>query len=314
MKGALILVSLVVLLMSFVGCSSDSTAPTIAGVAASGITTSGATITWTTDEPASSQVEYGLTTAYGSATSLDKDKLTSHSITLSELQPSTAYHYRVVSIDKAGNQATSDPDADWTFTTRTQFTLTGSQVAGDSNSAALRVRFTATGPIALRLTGPDGAGVGSAYAEKGVTTVLLDMAGYGESPSPGTYTLIVEESGDVQIATSTFNFVGGSASVSEVTLTWSWSTWSLDYTLEGISFKVNTTGDLPVCTYEGEVSIDGQTEALYPSQVVLPGEQKTITDTLYISGISSGQHPLTLTIKDSQDKVVCSYSGTVTPS
>src|SRR5436853_7249822 len=44
----------------------DTTAPVISGVAVSAITGSGATITWTTNEAASSEVEYGLTTAYGS--------------------------------------------------------------------------------------------------------------------------------------------------------------------------------------------------------------------------------------------------------
>ena len=46
----------------------DTTAPTISAVAASGVTSSSAIITWTTNERASSQVEYGLTTSYGSMT------------------------------------------------------------------------------------------------------------------------------------------------------------------------------------------------------------------------------------------------------
>jgi len=177
------------------------------------------------------------------------------------------------------------------------------------------VQFTVTAPVSLRLISPDGVQTGSGYAENRVTAVILNMAGYYETASAGAYTLIVEESLGTQVATSTFDFLGGSASISGVTLTWSWSTWSLDYTLEGISFKVSNTGDLPVCIYcGGGVSIDGQMEVLYLSDVVLPGEQKTITKSLYISGISSGQHTLTLTLKDSKDNVVCSYSGLVTPS
>jgi hypothetical protein len=121
MKVIFVLVTLVALVMSFVGCSSDSTAPTIAEVGASGITTSGATITWTTDEPATSQVEYGLTAAYGYATSLDKNRITSHSVTLSELEAGTTYYYGVVSVDKAGNQATSDPGEDRTYSTLREF-------------------------------------------------------------------------------------------------------------------------------------------------------------------------------------------------
>jgi hypothetical protein len=289
----------------------DVTAPAISVVDASGITMGSATITWTTNEPASSQVEYGLTASYGSTTTVDANLVLSHSVTLSGLSPSSSYHYRAVSVDNAGNKTVS---LDGDLTTLTQFTLTGSQVVNDSGQAALQVQFTASAPVSLRLVGPDGVQTGSGYAENGVTAVILDMAGYYETASAGAYTLIVEEFLGTQITTSTFNFLGSSASISGVTLTWSWSAWSLDYTLEGISFKVSNTGDLPLCIYEGEVSVDGKKATLFMSDVVLPGEQKTTTDTLYISGISSGQHTLTLTLKDSKDNVVCSYSGTVTPS
>src|SRR5262245_52080711 len=49
----------------------DRTPPAISGVSAAGITTNGATISWATDEPSDSLVEYGTTTAYGSSTTLD---------------------------------------------------------------------------------------------------------------------------------------------------------------------------------------------------------------------------------------------------
>jgi hypothetical protein len=87
----------------------DTTAPAISGVAANG-----ATITWSTNERATSRVEYGTTTAYGSSTTTDATLTTSHSQTLSGLAAGTVYHYRVRSTDAAGNTATS-PDA--TFTT-----------------------------------------------------------------------------------------------------------------------------------------------------------------------------------------------------
>jgi phosphodiesterase/alkaline phosphatase D-like protein len=93
----------------------DTTAPVISGVSASGITISTATITWTTDEPATSQVEYGPTTSYGSTTPLDSTLVTSHSISLLGLTAGTTYHYRVKSKDAADNVATS---GDHTLTTR----------------------------------------------------------------------------------------------------------------------------------------------------------------------------------------------------
>jgi Leucine-rich repeat (LRR) protein len=77
------------------------------GVSPSDITTSTATIAWTTDEPATSQVEYGTTAAYGSTTTLDANLVTSHSVTLIGLTADTTYHYQVKSKDKAGNETSS---------------------------------------------------------------------------------------------------------------------------------------------------------------------------------------------------------------
>ena len=117
----------------------DTTPPTISQVNSSpGQTT--ATITWATNEPADSQIEYGLTTAYGSMTVIDTTLVTSHSQVLSNLNASTSYHYRVRSKDAAGNLAVS---GDFNFTTSTQssgdfasywkFDEGSGTVAGDSS-------------------------------------------------------------------------------------------------------------------------------------------------------------------------------------
>ncbi|MFZ5468750.1 MAG: S8 family peptidase [Myxococcota bacterium] len=92
----------------------DVVAPTITQVAAGAIISNRATITWTTDEPATSRVEYGLTTAYGNATPLDANLVTSHSVELTGLAASTPYHFRVLSADGSTNLATS---GDSSFTT-----------------------------------------------------------------------------------------------------------------------------------------------------------------------------------------------------
>jgi hypothetical protein len=82
----------------------DSIAPAISGVSTSAITTNSATISWTTNEPSDTQVEYGTTTAYGNSKS-DPTFSTNHSVVLSGLQASTTYHYLVRSQDQAGNLA-----------------------------------------------------------------------------------------------------------------------------------------------------------------------------------------------------------------
>lgn len=87
----------------------------VSGVTTSNITDSNATVKWKTDKAASSQVEYGTTGAYGSATPLDSKTVSDHSVTLTGLKPNTLYHFRVKSKDASGSEATSQ---DQTLTTR----------------------------------------------------------------------------------------------------------------------------------------------------------------------------------------------------
>ena len=84
----------------------DTTAPTISSRTATAITSHASTITWTTNWPATSQVDYGITTSYGSTTPLDPELVTSHSVRLSGLSPSTTYNC-VRSRDDAGNERVS---------------------------------------------------------------------------------------------------------------------------------------------------------------------------------------------------------------
>ena len=95
------------------GGTPDTTPPVISGVMASpGYNV--ATIAWTTDEGATSQVEYGLTIPYGNQTTKDANLVLNHSVQLTNLSPDTLYHYRVKSEDYAGNASAS---GDFTFTT-----------------------------------------------------------------------------------------------------------------------------------------------------------------------------------------------------
>jgi len=98
----------------------DLTAPTISAVTTSGITSSSATITWTTNEASDSVVNYETSTALGT-TMPDATLVTSHSIKLSGLSPGTTYYFEVQSTDEAGNTETdNDKGAYYRFTTATE--------------------------------------------------------------------------------------------------------------------------------------------------------------------------------------------------
>jgi hypothetical protein len=74
-----------------------------------------ATITWTTDELSTSQVQYGTSTSYAGLTPLNSNLATNHSVTLNALTASTVYHYRVISTNASGGRTIS---GDLTFATR----------------------------------------------------------------------------------------------------------------------------------------------------------------------------------------------------
>lgn len=122
--------------LTFQTTAPDTTPPTISGVAATNVTTSSATIVWTTNEASSTEVDYGLTTAYGSTTPLNSSLVTAHSVALSGLIAGTTYHFRVKSADAAGNLGMS---GDFTFTTAADTTppaISGVAATNVTSSAA----------------------------------------------------------------------------------------------------------------------------------------------------------------------------------
>jgi subtilisin len=123
----------------------DTTAPVITVVSSSDFTVSGATITWSTNEAATTQVRYGLTEEYGSVTPEVTSLVTSHSVNLTGLKAGKTYHYQVISKDAANNQAVS---ADATFKTAASsggmpawaWVLIGLAAVGVAGAAAFLIR------------------------------------------------------------------------------------------------------------------------------------------------------------------------------
>ncbi|MBN1350064.1 fibronectin type III domain-containing protein [candidate division KSB1 bacterium] len=75
----------------------------------SDLTTHSVRIQWSTDEEATSRIEYGLSTGYGTSFQ-DTTLVLEHDLVLEGLQPSTTYHYRVTSSDRWGNGPTKSKD------------------------------------------------------------------------------------------------------------------------------------------------------------------------------------------------------------
>jgi hypothetical protein len=151
--------------------ASDTVGPVISAVQASGVGSTSATITWTTDEPSDSQVffrEAGESDYQ--QTAVDETDVTSHTVILTGLTPETEYEYYVRSADASGNESTADGGSSFT-TQQNGFTY---------------LRFEAE---SVTVTPPleGGSGVG---AFGGAWIALQDGAPHGNPNNPaGTWDL-----------------------------------------------------------------------------------------------------------------------------
>ncbi|MBT4122209.1 fibronectin type III domain-containing protein [bacterium] len=92
--------------------TSDSTGPVISSISESLTTDDDVIVAWTTDEGATSQVRYGITSGvYPTTTTVTTDYNTAHSVNISSLSNDTTYYYTVMSVDASGNGSTSTEES-----------------------------------------------------------------------------------------------------------------------------------------------------------------------------------------------------------
>ncbi len=95
----------------------DTLAPEISAILVSDITTSSAVITWTTSEPATTAFYFGLNDGYGSGYRGSGNRVTSHSVTLTNLAEGAEYHFQLQAADERGNTAVTGDNVFSTLTT-----------------------------------------------------------------------------------------------------------------------------------------------------------------------------------------------------
>lgn len=225
--------------VSFTGQpTADTTPPMISGVTAVNPSQNGATINWTTNEPATSQVEYGPTTSYGSSTAVNTTLETAHAQVVAGLDEATTYHYRVRSVDAAGNVAAS---GDFTFNTPAQ---------PDTQPPSVPDGLAATGvsPVQVNVSwnaATDNVGVtkyvlkrdgvaiaeptGTSYSDLGrtsgtsysYTVAALDAAGNMSTDSEGVN---VTTPADTTAPNAPTSLVATAASQTQVSLSWTAAT------------------------------------------------------------------------------------------
>jgi hypothetical protein len=107
----------------FLNTTEDVTGPIISN-ATSTASFDACTLTWTTNEISSSQLEYGLTNSYGSTTAEDMTMTIQHAITIPNLVQDGAYHFRPISKDASSNQTLGSDVSCTTLSEGTTTTIT----------------------------------------------------------------------------------------------------------------------------------------------------------------------------------------------
>jgi hypothetical protein len=190
---------------------------------------------------------------------------------------------------------------------------------GDINRA-----MSAWQELTLKLRHPDSTETEAAERHYCSTSFLMS-SGF-EAPKAGQYTLTVEDQSGKLVDTYTFDFTGPSMSVNNVSLTWAWVESPGCYTLKEADFLLLNSGDLPIWIAAIDICIEDTCQTAPPltedparfleSAPGRPEAPGTLSffNTVNIGGISPGEKTLSIEIRDSAGKVVCSYSSVVTPA
>ncbi|MBU4536893.1 fibronectin type III domain-containing protein, partial [Patescibacteria group bacterium] len=122
----------------------DSTAPIITFDSDTDITSIGdnsATISWITNEVATSTLEYGISNSYGSIES-NNNYNSNHSFNLTGLSAGTTYYIRLKSTDANLNTRTDDnTGSGWTFTTTDSSDVTAPNITTDPSATTIGDTF-----------------------------------------------------------------------------------------------------------------------------------------------------------------------------
>jgi hypothetical protein len=144
-----------------------------------------ATISWTTDVPSKTIVEYGQTVSYGTTVG-DSTLVTNHVVNLTGLTPNRVYQYRVISCDGTGCRASANK----TFATPSSAPTVMNFFFNKSVNGTLANPELAQGPVDLQA---------KLIAFINRATYSIDCAFYSFAASPVTNALIAKWNQGVKI-------------------------------------------------------------------------------------------------------------------
>jgi hypothetical protein len=243
---------------SAIAVTVDNTAPVNSSIAATPRYNT-ATVTWTTNEAATSKVSYGTSSGTYTQSALSGTLVTSHSVGITQITDATLYYYVVVSTDALGNTATS---SERTFTTHTiaSFGLDGSAHINNSSSVAtqnITLSTTNADDVVVLAGTINSTSISSITDSAGLTWLRRTTTGgggplelwYSTAPNALTSDVItIHYAGTATFATiDTFGVSGADTSVV-------WGGGNLPYTstaspADPLSYTVNETNTFTIAAF-----------------------------------------------------------------
>jgi len=198
--------------------------------------------------------------------------------------------------------------------TTSGFQIQGWSVIDDNGVAKLTIACSASQSIELHLLGPDNQELDWDFVQAGESESRLWLARYKETPQPGEYTVQVRDPFGVVLQSIVLEFQGADLVVTDMDLKWHHYEYLEEYAIEWFDIAVVNQGDLPayVCSIDFALG-DLFYEDFVLEQGIVPGEQRTISDSTFISDhITSPTTPL-ITLRDFDGNIVATYTPDYTP-
>lgn len=170
------------------------------------------------------------------------------------------------------------------------------------STASLYVSFETDRNVELKIIGPDGVEKDSTIVSPDETGAYLYIGDFMGTPESGTYKLIVMDLWG-KVFEQELTFTGYDVEVVDVSFDSRYDEL-LGYIVEKVFITVRNNGDLPTFLSKGLLVLGEETEELYFfSEPLEPGQEKTISATIYVSGLPKSFTVSLRLFNDKEDEV-----------
>jgi hypothetical protein len=182
---------------------STAAGPAITGVFTSNVTPNSAVVNWSTNEGATSSVQYGPT-GYATSTTPAPSMVMQHSVALAGLSASSVYHYRAASQDANGTLGVS---GDFVFTTATPVVPTTFSVSASTSAVTVTAGQSISANVSASLLTGNAAVVSFSASGQPVGTTTFSVPScmlncsstvtfvVAANATPGLYNVVISGAG-----------------------------------------------------------------------------------------------------------------------